>query len=558
MIAQVSTVPRNQNSASTLLFPPRIGVLGETSLSLPDVISFALANNKDIENSRIDQVIAHFSLTAARGAYDPRVGANTLYERAVTPVSSVIGGGPNGQLLQRQYVLTPALNGLIPATGGSYEVTLGSQRVYTNNTFVTLNPQYPTHLTFSLRQPLWRGLRFDANRQRTEIARKNLNLTDAQFRQIVTDVATEAEKAYWDLVLARRNLEVQIEAASAAQRQVESNRRMADRGILAPIDVVEAETQLATFQRSVFNAQATLTQAENRLKVLILPDRSSPVWPSALVPTTPINVQPPLLPLADAVNEALENRPELAQVKIASEINRINLRYSRELTKPQIDVVASYTSAGLAGSVLPAQPNPFTGGLDAFVQRINALSLAQGLTPLPAISIGSGGGVTPLLVGGYGQSLSTLAGWNFPTVQAGLQISIPLRNRTAEANVSAASAEIRRSNNRRLQMEQQIEGDVRSAMQQVESAKNGLEAAQSARHSAQEQYASEQRKFQAGTSTVFLVLQRQTAMIASQTAELQAQRDLGKSIADLERATGQTLTVHSILIQDTAASPQRP
>ena len=124
----------------------------------------------------------------------------------------------------------------------------------------------PPSLNLNLTQPLWRGLRFDENRHRLQVARKNQRLSEEQFRQRVIEVVTQAVQAYWELDFAWHNLEVQTEAVRLAEHQYASNRRQAEQGILAPIDVVAAQTQVATFQQSVFAAQQALTQAENNLK----------------------------------------------------------------------------------------------------------------------------------------------------------------------------------------------------------------------------------------------------------------------------------------------------
>ena len=289
----------------------------------------------------------------------------------MTPVSSLIGGSASGSLTQKDTSGGPQFSGLIPHTGGTYQVGLSARRVVTDNNFVTLNPQFPTALTFNLTQPLWRGLRIDQNRSRIEIARKNQQITDDQFRQRVIEVAAQAERAYWDLVFAARNLDVQMEGVDSARQQVGSNRRMAEQGILAPIDVVEAETQLATLEQNLYAAQEALTRAENALKSLILPDRSSILWATAWIPEEPPVADVKIEPLADVVNEALANRPELAQIRATAEINEINTRLSRDQLKPQVDFVAVYTSSGLAGTQLPAGPNPLTAGTDALIGRLN-------------------------------------------------------------------------------------------------------------------------------------------------------------------------------------------
>jgi HAE1 family hydrophobic/amphiphilic exporter-1 len=533
--------------------PQRIGIHGEKTLSLPDAIGMALANNKDIESALIDTQVARFSFTAAKGAFDPKFSVQTPYIRSITPMGSVLAGAADGKLLEKDFSAVPQLNGIVPWTGTSFSLSFSSKRSVTNNSFATLNPQYPSSFTISVTQPLRRGFRFDSNRQYVEVARKNVALSDEQFRQSVSDIVTQAAKNYWDLVYAIQNQEVQGMAAETARRQVESNRRMMEQGVMAPIDLVEAETQLAQFEQNVYAAQASLTAAENSLKSMILPDRTSPLWANALIPVTEPKAPPAEELLDDLVNEAIASRPELAQLKIQSEVNQTNLRYYREQMKPQLDLVGSYMSSGLAGVVSTSSaPNPFTAGFSAMIDRINQLAALQNLPPVDMSALGAlgGSGVPEALIGGYGHSLSNLYGFGFPTVQVSLQFSLPLRNRTAEGNMAAGLAEVHRTDIRCKQMEQQIQADVRNAMQSLASYKMALEAARTARPSAQEQYASEQRKFNAGTSTLFLVLQRQTTLVTTQSSELRAQTDLAKATADFERAVGRTLKANNVVLRD--------
>ena len=146
-------------------------------------------------------------------------------------------------------------------------------------------------------------------------------------------VVQQTEQAYWEVVYAYANLQVQLEAVDIARQQDESNRRQEAQGLLAPIDVVAAQTQLANFELNAYSAQSALTRAENSLKSLILADRSSALWASAIIPTTEAKLMPPLLPLADAVQEGLMNRPELAAVAISTDINKVDTKYYREQTR---------------------------------------------------------------------------------------------------------------------------------------------------------------------------------------------------------------------------------
>jgi len=181
------------------------------------------------------------------------------------------------------------------------------------------------------------------------------------------------------------------------------------------------------------------------------------------------------------------------------------------------------------------------------VDRLNQLSASAGLSP---ITLGGGStGAPALLVGEYGQSLNNLWVGNFPTTQIQLRVSLPIRNRAAEANLSRALADGRRIKNQKEQLEQTIEADVRNAVQLMQSAELRLEAARVQRQSAEEQYNSEQRQFRAGTSTLFLVQQRQTTMITARSQERRAESDLGQAISAYELATGSILRQHNINLQ---------
>ncbi|HJU55607.1 MAG TPA: TolC family protein, partial [Pyrinomonadaceae bacterium] len=526
-----------------------VDVSDQLPLTLNEAIALALENNNDIDSSRIDVEIAEFNLRAARGVYDPVLSSESYFESRVTPTSSTLGGaGATGSVKQTDATGALRLGGFSPFAGGSYQLDFASTRLTTNNQNVTLNPQFPTAFTFTYVQPLWRGLRFDNNRRQIEIAKKNLSLTDAQFRQRAIEVISQVEQAYWELVFSLRNLQVQIDAVRQARTQVESNRRQVEKGVLAPIDIVAANTQVTTFEQNVYTAQEAVTRAENTLKTLMLPDRAAPLWSRSLTPVTPVNLEAPRVPLEQAVTAALQSRPELAQLQTNAEINRIDQRYFRDLTKPQIDLVGTYTTVGLAGALTSAATGGGTSANALLRARVNELSLLAGLAPLDTATGGSTG-VNPNLVGGYTTSLGNLLAQDYPTYRAGVRIELPLRNRTAEANLGRSLAEGRRIENTRAQAEQIIEADVRNVTQSLRSAEARLAAAASARSSAEQQYESEQRQFRAGTTTFFLVLQRQTELLAARGRELQAQTDLNKAIAEFQRATGSTLTANNVSIR---------
>ncbi len=522
---------------------PRIGIVSQREITLQEAIALVLANDKDIASSRILREEASYNIAGANGAYDTRVGLNGHWFRQVNPISSLIGGGPDGKLTNTELLGDPYISGALPWLGTTFKLDLSSARQTSDSTFLTLNPQFPTSLNLNVTQPLWRGLRFDDNRHRIAVAKKNKSLTDEQFRQRVIEVITQASQAYWDLDYAVRDYQSQLDAVKLAEQQKESNQRQVVQGVLAPIDVIAADTQVSTFEQQFYQAQSTLTRAENSLKQLMLGSRSDVMWPVALVPVTKVERNYAIGTIEDAVGAALKKRPEVSEAHISSEVNALDTRLYKELTKPQMDLVGTFSSAGLAGRLEPPGPNPLTGSFQPLIDRINALSVAAGF---PVIDLSTGTTLPPNLVGGYAQSLTNLADGRYPTVSVGMQLSFPIRNRTAKANLSSSVAEGKRLKNQQELVELMVVADVRNSVQSLVATQARLDAAGRAQGSAEEQYASEQRQFKAGTSTLFLVLQRQTDMIAARSRELRAQADVGRAIADLERATGEALKKRQI------------
>jgi outer membrane protein TolC len=519
----------------------RVGVdmSEQRALSVREVIELALANNKDIEVARENVRAAEFDLQAARGVYDPRFVTNSYYERTEQPTASFLSGSATGSVRQSGFFSSSSVQGLEPKFGGGYRVDFVNNRITTNNQFAALNPQYPTALTFSYTQPLLRGLRFDQNRRLIEIGKKNLSLTDAQFRQRAVETITAVQRAYWDLVYALRNLQIQREAVRDARAQLAHNKRLVGEGLLAPIDVVAAEAQVSGFEQSVYSALDDVGRAENNLKSLVAENREAPIWRVSIVPTDSVDVAPPQVSLDEAMAAALKGRPELLSSDVAREINEIEQRFAREQTRPQVDLVASYGLVGLAGAQTSQDgTNPLTAQNVQIRQRINELSQIVGLQPLPEPPLAT---IPGNLVGGEGQSLVNLAANRYTNFRAGVTVNLPFRNTTAKAQLGRTLVDGERIRTQREQLEQLIQVDVRNALQLVRTAESRLRAAASARSASEQQYASERRKLDAGQSTVFLVLERQTQLATARGNELRAQTELNKAIADLQRATGNSL-----------------
>ena len=546
-LAQIVTVadkpaqePKQRDSLSSqTLAAPRVGVdeSRPLALSLFEAVKMALGQNRDIEVERINVRQAEYDLFAARGSTDVSLGAASYYEHRTIPVGSLLSGGPNGSLTTKTVSYDFSAQQLLP-TGAQWLAAFTNLRSEGNSLFASLNPQYNSALNIQIRQPILRNLSIDDARRRIQIAKRKLDLSDSQFRQKAIDIVARVQRSYWDLVFALRDVQIQRESVELAKTQLERNRRMVNEGTIAPIELVSVEVELEKRNENVLTAIESVTRAENALKQLVLGDRESGEWNQPIIPTESPDLNAVSVALGDAVASALANRPELAQNNLQQEINRIDAKFFRDQTKPQVDLLASYTTTGLSGT--PASTgNPFASTTTLLLDRVNVLS---GLAGIPSIVVPPSSALPDFLLGGYGQSLHNLFANDFRTFRFGLSLNFPLRNRAAEGQLGRVIAEGRKITSQRKTLEQTIEVEIRNAVQGVETARLRVETARASREAAQKQSESELRRFQAGLSTTYFVLERQNNLSSAQGRELRAMTDYSKAVSELQRVMGTTLT----------------
>ena len=497
----------------------RVGIKEGQTLSLPlqDAITMALQNNLDIEQFRQSVRISEYSLFSLRGFYDITSGSGIGYRSAISPTSSTLGGSNSGTLSNKlvYYNFTTSKQF---ETGGNLAVEFDNSRTKTSNIFAQLNPQYSNTLTFSYTQPILRNFSLDSTRRSIQVAKKSLDLSDSQFRQRTIEVINSVQRAYWDLVYARRNEQIARDSVDLAKQQLENNQKMVEAGTLAPIELRSTEAQLENAKGNVIIALQGITTAENALKILLMKDPADKVWDSEVLPTDePLSAQH-TFELEEATRLALKNRPELEQMKLQTEQKEIDIKFYKNQLKPQLDLVGTYTNNGLAG--MPSQ----------------------------AVVIGGGSAPPERLQGGYLQSLNNLFSQDFRTYQIGVVLSFPWRNRTAKGNLGRALAESRQLDARQRQLIESVQVDVRNALQAVEAARQRYEAATAGELAADAQYKGEQERYRAGLSTNFVVLQRQTDLSVARGTKVRALTDYNKALADLQRVTGMTLMSNNVQI----------
>lgn len=512
-----------------------VDVTQQKALTLNDAVILALENNRDIEVTRKTARIAEFDLRAARGFYQPRLAGQTYYDRTTTPNVSIFSNNQKNTVGSLLGYL--ALTGSLPGNGTQFSGTFNNQRATTNNPINILSPQFNSSLGFTVTQPLFRGRKFDQARRSIEIAKRNIELTDTQFRQRSIETVAAVQRSYWDLTYALRNLQVQRDAVRDAKSQVEHNRRLVNEGQLAPIDIVASETQVANFEQAVYDALNTVNLAENVLKNLISPNRTNEIWNAALMPVEPVEIAVPDPTLTEAIELALDSRPELEINNKQKEINKIDQRLYRDQKKPQIDLQASYSSSGIGGSLNPNFRSPFsiacTPDDTACIIR-QQQQQAQLQTLLSSI-------------GSSATSVGDIFANKYPVFRFGINFNLPLfGDKTAKAQYGKSLVEAERLNVQREQLEQGIQVEIRNALQAIRSGEARLRAAAIARENTAKQYESEQRKLDAGQSDTYRVLERQTALTTAQSNELRARTELNKAIAELQRVTGNSLKQNNI------------
>lgn len=498
--------------------------------SLRDAVVLALEKNVDIELERENVRLAQYDVFAAQGFYDPLTTSNISYNSFVQANTRLFSGTTATTTDQHTLTYNFGLQQALERTGASYQVNFNNQRA-TNN-FGSLSPQYSPQLQFSVTQPLFKNYKIDQSRRQIRLSKKRLDLSDAVFRQRVIEIISRVQAAYWDLALAIQNEKIARDSVDLAGTQLRNNQRQVEVGTLAPIDVVSAATLLETRRAQVFQTINAVAQAENALKALTVDSPNSELWDSKIDPVEEFALQPVVLPLVDALKLATENRPEIKQLGLQKEVNQIDLEFFHNQAKPQIDLVGSYTMLGISGS--KNAENPLAA---------NTPTCITTNPPTPA------GCIPDTFLGGYGASLGNLFKNNYRTWSVGVNFSLPLRNRTAKANLGRTQETGRQIELQARRQLQNIEVEVRNAVQSVETAKMRIEAARAAREYAKQQLEGEGKKFAAGLSTTFFVLQRQTDLSQARFTELQALADYNKSVAELQRVISTTLTSNNIEIK---------
>src|SRR6266699_112039 len=560
---------------------------GKLYLALDDAIALALENNLDIAIARYTMNIADTDILRARagatilgtpvglvlntpgggvggiGAQSgaatggTSLGAGGLGAGTNGLVSSTLGFGPpigsfdpvlTGTLQEDHFSQQTSSSFSVPLLiqntgtvdfaynqafqwGTNLSVGFNNTRATTNNIFTSLSPQLNSNFRATVTQHLLQGLGFAPNQRFIRIARNNRELSDVAFRLQVTDSVDQTENIYWDLVFAYENVRVQNESLAFAQKTLSDTKKQVEIGSLAPIEVIRAQSTVATDQQAVTTAMTNLQLQQLLMKNAISRTLKDPTLATAeVIPTSTMDVpaQEPIVPAEDLINESLRHRPELVESRIDLNSRELSNKAVRSLLLPTLDLFAYYGGSGLGGAQ-------------------NSASLCADQNPQQF-----GCAPTPVSSTGYGSTLNQLVNSSAPDKGVGLQLNIPLRNRAAQAVQIRGELEYRQAQMALQQTENRVSIEVRNAQFDVQLNRASVDSARAAVELGRQSLDAEQKKYQFGTSTTTLVLQNQSQLATAESTLVNAMVAYEKSKVELDRATGQLLDHYGISIEDAA------
>jgi outer membrane protein len=414
-------------------------------------------------------------------------------------------------------------------TGGAIDVNFNSQNVRNNNPLLNYNPYNTASLGVTITQPLLRGFGPAVNHRYIRIARNNGQIADYVFQQQVIATVSSIVRLYWDLASLNQDVAVRREAVASAEQLLADNQNQVQAGTAAPIDVTRARAELARRKRDVAVAESLVRQQEAVFKDYLV--RSSLAGAAASAPiVTTDTIQIPdreevTSPADDLIQKAFQSRPDVAQAKLQVTNSEISLKGSRSALLPALDIVAS------------ARNNGFSGDVSSIVGA-------------PGTLLGSPRIGDPLLTGGYGGAAGQLFKRNFPDYALGARLSIPLRNRSARADVVRDELSVRQQEIRLQQLHKQVRLEVTNALIALEQARATWEATKQERLLGEETLEAEREKVQVGASTAFFVIQYQRDLAAAKSAEVSARASYVKARTALQRALGTTLADYGVQLED--------
>jgi outer membrane protein TolC len=393
-------------------------------------------------------------------------------------------------------------------------MTFNNNRQDWNSISSSYSPFTNSSLGLNVTQPLLRGFGTSLNRRFIRIATNEQRITSLLFRQQLVATVYGVIRLYTDFVALFEDEKVKLESANLAEKLLSDVRAQVEEGTLAPVEMTRANAQVFSTRQDLINARGLLEESQAILKNVLTRtgNLDAEVRSARIIPTDTLDIpeNDGTRPIQDLLADAA-NRPDVSQAMLQVENARIGLAGARSLTQPQVDLVGVMQNNGLAGVANPLSPNP-----------------------------------NPVFVGGYAGLLGQVLARNYPTYGVGLQVTLPLRNRIAEADLARDELQVKQFEIRTRQLQNQARLEVEDALIAMRRARASYEAASQARALQQQSLEAEQAKFEVGASTSFFVIQYESLLAQAKSTEVAAKSSYMKARAALRRATGTILDDHNV------------
>jgi outer membrane protein TolC len=481
--------------------PPPAG--GDVGLSLQDATTRALERNLELAVERLNPQTFDLNIARIQAAYRPTASSQIGQRAVVQPPTNQLNGGTIVQNDTTTY--NAGVSQLLRWGGGQVGLQFNNFKQVTSNIFANFNPTFTSNFNATLAQPLLRGLLIDNNRQQLRVTSLNRDISKIQLRGTIATTLASVRNTYWELVYSIEALEVARGSLMLAERLVSDNRARVEVGTMAPLDVVQAEAEVATRRQSVAQAEATWRTTELGLKRLIVNGTDDPLWRASIRPTDRPTFAPEPLDVEGAVRKALDGRTDLEQARKTVESNDVTLRFLGNQRLPAVDLQANYGAQGLGGT--------------QFIRQ----------------GTGLGSTVIGTIPGGYGNAWTTMTGRDYPTWNLAVSVSYPIGGSAADAQFARGRIQRNQSAAQLRALELQVATDVTNAALQVDNGLKRYEAAAAAQVLAQTRLEAEQSRFDVGLSTNFFVVQAQRDLATAQNSELRALLDYRRALVDFAR-----------------------
>jgi len=487
------------------------------SLSLQDCILIALKNNLGIQSAVMDPLLADSYVAWAKEKFLPRLSFGFSRQDNSSASFSFIDAA---EKVTSQYNdLSASVAQAIPS-GGTVSVSLSGYKAASNRSFQTINPRYGSTLTFSFSQPFLRNFGPKMSRRDIMISQNNKDISESQLQSVLLNTVFNVEQAYWNLIYAIENLKVKQQSLDLAKDLLSKNKREVEVGMVAPIEVLSAEAEVATREADILQAEIAVTNGEDLLKTIINIGAEDGSGLLRIVPSDEPTEEARAVSLDDALKTALTMRPDLQAARVGLKNEELDVAYAKNQVLPDLNLYTSYWSPGISGTqLLYLDDNPLTG-------------VVVGKIP-----------------GGAGAALGDALGLRYENWSIGIQLNVPVSTISSRAQYEVSKIGYDQSLVDLKNLEQQIFLEIRTAVRAVEINFKRVLGYRAARELAEKKLEAEEKKLKVGLTTNYVVLQYQRDLADAKTAELRALIEYNLTLAYLDKSLGMGLKNKNIEFQ---------